>query len=105
MPFGPGDGIRTAVERLLANGEGFVVFDDGDELEYVQFSLEPGGLLLMWPADGPRVPSTDAGVASLLQALDFRPSNDVKSIPVRCFVVEDDVLPKNWSTVKVRGAG
>ena len=66
MPFGPSDTIRRAVAELLAAKDGFVIFDDGNENEYVQYSLEARGLTLMWPAGGPRVPSTDPGVAALL---------------------------------------
>ena len=65
--MGIGDTIREAASQVL-NGEGFVIFDDGDELEYVQYSNEGGGLVLMWPAQGPKVPSTDPSVASLLDS-------------------------------------
>lgn len=90
MPFGPGDSIRAAIDRLLAGGEGFVVFDDGDDREYVQFSLEPGGLMLMWPAGGPRVSSDDSAVTALLQAFGFGEGTTVKDLTVRSYVVEDD---------------
>ena len=87
MPF---DTIRSAIERLLKMGTGFVIFDDGNENEYVQYSLESEGLSLMWPADGPRVPSTDPGVASLLEAHGFKKGRDVKRMPPGTYVVESD---------------
>jgi|SRR5581483_3488532 len=64
MPFGPGDSIRAAIDRLLGGGEGFVVFDDGDDLEYVQFSL--------------------------LRSFGFTAGTTLKDLPVRSYVVEDD---------------
>jgi len=89
MPFGPGDDIRKAAEKVLRNG-GFVVFDDGDDLEYVQYSMDGGGLMLMWPADGPRVASGDASVRSLLESMDFRQGSDIKKMTPKTYVVEDD---------------
>jgi|SRR6267378_6843703 len=82
MPFGPSDTIRNAVERLLKTGTGFVIFDDGNENEYVQYSLEKEGLSLMWPAQGPRVPSTDPAIASVLEAHGLQRGKG--------YVVEDD---------------
>ncbi len=90
MPSGPGDTIRKAVDRLLASDDGFVVFDDGNDDEYVQYSHDPVGLMLFWPAAGPRVPSTEGSVVSLLQSFDFREGKDVKKIPVGTYVVESD---------------
>ena len=58
MPFGPGDDIRKAATELLRMDDGFVVFDDGDDLEYVQYSSDGKELILNWPANGPRVAST-----------------------------------------------
>ncbi len=97
MPFGPSDTIRQAADRLLAASKpgeqgGFVVLDDGDDSEYVQYSVEPEGLMLFWPAEGPRVPSTNGGVASLLQSFDFRQTSELKTMPPRTYVVEDDGL-------------
>jgi hypothetical protein len=69
---GTGDTIRGAVEQLLKMKDGFVIFDDGNDDEYVQYSLEKDGLTLMWPAGGPRVPSTDPRVAALLDEHDVR---------------------------------
>ena len=69
--MGISDTIREAAGRVLKTG-GFVVFDDGDGLEYVQYSKNGGGLELMWPAEGPKVPSTDPSVASLLDSLGVR---------------------------------
>ena len=87
MPF---DAIRNAIERLLKTGSGFVIFDDGKENEYVQYSLESEGLSLMWPADGPRVPSSDPGVASLLEAHGFKKGKSVRGMPSGTYVVESD---------------
>jgi hypothetical protein len=39
MPFGPSETIRDAVKKLLDQKEGFVIFDDGKDDEYVQYSL------------------------------------------------------------------
>jgi len=68
---GISDAIREAASQVLKSG-GFVIFDAGNELEYVQYSNEGGELVFMWPAEGPKVPSTDPGVASLLDALGVR---------------------------------
>jgi hypothetical protein len=84
------DTIRGAVERLLKTGSGFVIFDDGKENEYVQYSLEPEGLSLMWPADGPRVPSSDPGIASLLEVHGFKKGRNVRGMPSGTYVVESD---------------
>ena len=69
--MGISDAIREAASQVLKTG-GFVIFDDGNELEYVQYSKEGGGLMLMWPADGPNVTATDPRVASLLDFLGVR---------------------------------
>jgi hypothetical protein len=95
MPFGPSDTIRNAVDRLLSASKpgeqgGFVIFDDGNDIEYVQFSVEPEGLVLFWPEEGPRVPSTDRSVPSLLQSFDFREVADLKKMAARVYVTEDD---------------
>jgi hypothetical protein len=90
MPFGPSDSIRTAIGRLLSKNSGFVIFDDGNENEYVQYSLEAEGVSLFWPAEGPRVPSTDPAVASLLEAHGFKKANNIKQMPPRQYVVESD---------------
>jgi hypothetical protein len=90
MPFGPGDDIRKAVEKLLGMNDGFVIFDDGDELEYVQYSAGEDELIMMWPAEGPRVPATDAAVSSLLESFDFRRVSDLAELPLKAYVVEDD---------------
>ena len=50
----PSETIHGALAQLLAShksGEkgGFVIFDAGDDSEYVQFSLERDGLSLFWP--------------------------------------------------------
>src|SRR5438067_11449576 len=92
MPFGPADTIRGAINHLLSSNEGFVIFDDGNENEYVQYSVEAGGLMLMWPADGPRVTSTDGGGASLLESIGFTKGKDVKGMPALTYVVESDGL-------------
>ena len=39
--------IRDALDRLLTSNSGFMIFDDGKENEYVQYSLEKEGLSLM----------------------------------------------------------
>jgi hypothetical protein len=90
MPFGPGDDIRKAVEQLLTMDDGFVIFDDGNDLEYVQYSTDGKELILMWPADGPRVTSTTGAVASLLESLDFKKVTDLADLPPKTYVVEDD---------------
>src|SRR5437764_14725461 len=90
MPFGPGDTIREAARALLSSREGFVFFDAGNENEYVQYSVENEGLMLMWPAGGPRVPSTDDRVVSLLESLGFTKGRDVKGMPTGTYVVESD---------------
>ncbi len=92
MPFGPGDTIRKAVDHLLAANTGFVVFDDDNDDEYVQYAIEPEGLMLFWPAQGPKVPSTKGTVASLLESFDFRQGKDVRKLPVRTYAVESDGL-------------
>ena len=89
MPFGPADTIRGAINHLLSSNEGFVIFDDGNENEYVQYSVEAGGLMLMWPAHGPRVASTDSGVISLLESLGFTKGKNVKRMPALTYVVEE----------------
>ncbi len=90
MPLGPGDTIRKAVDNLLKSDNGFVVFDDGHDDEYVQYSHDPEGLTLFWPARGPSVPSTEGSVASLLQSFNFQQGKDVKKMPVGTYVVESD---------------
>jgi hypothetical protein len=90
MPFGPGDTIRNAVERLLSTNGAFVIFDDGNENEYVQYSLEKEGLSLFWPAAGPRVASTDPGVAALLESHGFKKGKDVKQMAAGTYVIESD---------------
>jgi len=82
--------IRDALDRLLTSNSGFVIFDDGKENEYVQYSLEREGLSLMWPAQGPRVPSTDPGVASLLESHGFQKGKNVRGMPAGTYVVESD---------------
>jgi hypothetical protein len=90
VPFGPGDDIRKAAEQLLAMNEGFVVFDDGNELEYVQYAAGDGELIMNWPAEGPSVPSTTGAVASLLESLGFSKTGDLAEMPLKTYVVEDD---------------
>ena len=46
--------IRSAIDALLSAAPegrrgGFVIFHGYHDLDYVQFSLEPGGMLLNWP--------------------------------------------------------
>ena len=71
MPFGPSETIRAAVEKLIAAGSGFVIFDDGKEDEYVQFSLEPKGLMFNWPTMLPSYQARLEDVAALLGEFEF----------------------------------
>ena len=96
MPFGPGDDIRKAATELLRMDDGFVVFDDGDDLEYVQYSTDGKELILNWPAEGPRVASTAGEVASLLESFDFRREADLADLPPKTYVVEDDGIYANF---------
>ena len=90
MPFGPGDDIRKAAEETLLLDDGFVVFDDGDDLEYVQYSTDGVELVMNWPAEGPRVPSTTGAVASLLESFGFSKATDLAEMPAKTYVEEDD---------------
>lgn len=82
MPFGPADTVRSNIDKLLASKGGFVVFDDGNELEYVQYSLEPDGLTLNWPSGYTSVKPEE--VAALLRNLEVAPQ------------VEDDGVYANF---------
>jgi len=88
---GTDETIRNAAGQVLKSGDGFVVFDDGNELEYVQFSKERGGLMMMWPSEGPRVPAGD-DVRSLLESLGFTEGDDIQNVAPGTFVVEADGL-------------
>jgi hypothetical protein len=82
--------IRSASEKLLASqpaGQkgGFVIFDCGNDLEFVQFSLEPDGLLLYWPET-----MKQDGVVDLLGELGYAPHPRVDTIAARQYVVADD---------------
>jgi hypothetical protein len=72
------------------SADGFVVFDDGNELEYVQYSSDGAELVMNWPAEGPRVPSTTGEVALLLESLGFTKAADLADMPKQTYVVEDD---------------
>ena len=89
--------IRNAAEKVLKSADGFVVFDDGNELEYVQFPRERDGLMMMWPADGPRVPAGE-DVQSLLESVGFTRGDDIRTIPPKTFVVEDDGIYAQFGT-------
>ena len=89
--------IRDAAERVLKSADGFVVFDDGNDLEYVQFSRERDGLMMMWPADGPRVGAGE-DVQSLLESVGFRRGEDIRTIPPKTFVAEDDGIYAQFGT-------
>jgi hypothetical protein len=82
--------IRNAVEETLNMDEGFVVIDDGDDLEYVQYSTDGAELVMNWPSEGPRVPSTTGAVASLLESFGFTKASDLAEMPARTYVEEDD---------------
>ena len=74
MPFS-NDTVVAALRKLVAtrvpgSSGGFVIFSANDR-EYVQFSLEPAGLMLFWPAEGPAVPARDPRVTDLLRELSF----------------------------------
>src|SRR5438477_6811340 len=78
MPFS-NDTVVAALTKLVAtrvpgSSGGFVIFsaNDRDDQEYVQFSLEPAGLMLFWPAEGPAVPARDPRVTDLLRELSFQ---------------------------------
>jgi hypothetical protein len=89
--------IRSAADKVLKSADGFVVFDDGNELEYVQFSRERDGLMMMWPTDGPRVPAGE-DVQSLLESVGFTRGDDIRTIPAKTFVVEDDGIYAQFGT-------
>lgn len=89
--------IRDAAEKVLKSADGFVIFDDGNELEYVQFSREREGLMMMWPAEGPRVPA-GAEVESLLESNGFARGDDIRKVPPKTFVVEDDGIYAQFGT-------
>lgn len=77
-PFGPSDTIRTALLTLMKTGAaknqsgGFVIFDLGEDTSFVQFSLEPEGLMLFWPEQAG--PSDD--VEKLLGEREFADTPD-----------------------------
>ncbi|HSP16498.1 MAG TPA: hypothetical protein VLV78_17270 [Thermoanaerobaculia bacterium] len=71
MPFDPSDTVRASLQKLLAQKSGFVVFDDGKDVEYVQYSLEPDGLMLDWPSGYTSVEPEQ--VAALLRQLKVEP--------------------------------
>jgi hypothetical protein len=87
---GTHEDIRKAVEETLTLEDGFVVFDDGDDLEYVQYSTDGVELIMNWPAEGPRVPSTTGAVASLLESFGFTKTSDLAEMPTKTYVEEDD---------------
>ena len=60
--------IGDALHKLLAAG-GFVIFDLGDQSEYVQFSKERGSISLFWPNVTEKLASTLAAAAQLAQQL------------------------------------
>src|SRR2546426_11451858 len=88
MPFGPSQTIREAVEKLIAAGAGFVIFDDGKEDEYVQFSLEPKGLMFNWPTMLPSYEEKLDEVAALLREFDFHEAT--QNLEVGSFEIADD---------------
>src|SRR5713226_8476694 len=93
MPLGLSETIRAAFARILgAAGAGvkggFVVFDDGKELEYVQFSVEPAGLMHMWPTEYVEVPVDR--VTDLLRTLSFTKVDANRTPAERTYAVEDD---------------
>ena len=88
--MGTHEDIRKAGEETLTLEDGFVVFDDGDDLEYVQYSTDGVELIMNWPAEGPRVPSTTGAVASLLESFGFTKGDDLAEMPSRTYVEEDD---------------
>ena len=94
MPFGPSDTIAKGLADLLASAPagksgGFVIFNNGNQDEFVQFSLEPEGLLLFW-ADVGRVSAEEA--AKLLDRIPFAHDRhaDVKRLHPQSYVLEDD---------------
>jgi hypothetical protein len=94
MPSGPTDTIAKALAELLASAPagssgGFVIFDNGNQDEYVQFSVEPEGLLLFW-ADAGRVSAEEA--AKLLDLIPFAHDRhaDVKRLRPKSYVLEDN---------------
>lgn len=94
MPFGPSDTIAKALADLLGSAPagksgGFVIFDDGNQDEFVQFSLEPEGLLLFFAAVG-RVSAEEA--AKVLDRIPFAHDRhaDVKGLRPKSYVLEDD---------------
>ena len=44
---------------------------------------------MMWPAEGPRVPAGEE-VTSLLESVGFTRGDDIRKVPAKTFVVEDD---------------
>lgn len=88
MPFGPSETIRDAVEKLIAAGSGFVIFDDGKKDEYVQFAFEPKGLMFNWPTMLPSYEAKIEDVAALLREFDFHEASD--DLDVGTYEVADD---------------
>ena len=88
MPFGPSETIRDAVKKLLDQKEGFVIFDDGKDDEYVQYSLEPHGLMFNWPTMLPSYAARVGEVAALLRELDFREASG--DLDIRTYEVAND---------------
>jgi hypothetical protein len=75
---GPEDTVRTNIAKLLASRGGFVVFDDGNENEYVQYALEEDGLMLNWPAGYTSI-APDA-VAALLREVGVTPDVETDGV-------------------------
>ena len=88
MPFGPSQTIRDAVEKLIAAGAGFVIFDDGDEDEYVQYALEPEGLMFNWPTMLPSYEEKLGDVAALLRKFEFREAST--NLEVGMYEISED---------------
>ena len=77
MPFGPSETIRDAVKKLLEQKEGFVVFDDGKDDEYVQYSLEPRGLMFNWPT---MLNSKIAWLSNVVDSADAAPTRQAQEL-------------------------
>jgi len=88
MPFGPSQTIRDAVEKLIGAGSGFVIFDDGNDDEYVQFALESKGLMFNWPTMLAEYKEKLDDVAALLREFQFQ--EGAGDLDVGAYDIADD---------------
>ena len=106
FPGTTSDDIRRAIVELLettAPGDrgGFVIFGGDRDLDYVQYSLEPNGLLLNWPTiqEGGRERLSafrrtleSRGFRGLLMHPDSAVSDEIANMQTGHFIVVEDGL-------------